>query len=73
VPKEDVMIETHLNNGPSSLFIEFYLMWMDEGLVERYVNGRACYRFLTEDCCLPCGSTEKHFSDWVKKIIIQRI
>ena len=47
-------------------FIAFYRRWRKEGSVTNVINGRACFRFLNEDCGLACGTTEKAYADWIK-------
>lgn len=61
-----VLLETKKDNYIAKVFVSFYRRWMNNGCVERTVNGSACYRFLTEDCGLPCATTEKTFSNWIK-------
>lgn len=71
--EEDAMLEAKNDNLPSALFIDFYLKWMKTNMVEKYVNGHACYRFLKEDCGIACNTTEKNYSDWLKLKISLRM
>ena len=62
-------METRNENYVAKAFVAFYDYWKSEGCVDSTLNGRACYRFLTEDCHLECDTTDKNYADWIKKRI----
>lgn len=59
-------MEVQNENYIAKVFIAFYQRWRREGSVSNTINGRACFRFLNEECGLACGTTEKAYGDWIK-------
>ena len=64
-------INSSKSNSINRAFVQMYKEWRNEKLVPPQPNGKACVRFLQEDCKLQIGVGEKTYAEFIRKRIME--
>lgn len=64
-------INSSKKNSINRAFVQMYKEWRNEKLVPPQPNGKACVRFLQEDCKLQIGVDEKTYAEFIRRWITE--
>ena len=64
-------INSSKKNSINRAFVQMYKEWRNEKLVPPQPNGKACVRFLQEDCKLQIGVDEKTYAEFIRRWIMK--
>lgn len=64
-------INSSKKNSINRAFVQMYKEWRNEKLVPPQPNGKACVRFLQEDCKLQIGVDEKTYAEFIRRWIVE--
>lgn len=65
--KSSVVVDSSMDNYVNKAFVALYRICFKNNLVDKSVNGRACYRFLVDDCKCKVSSNEKTYGTFIKR------
>lgn len=63
---KDLIVNSSKKNSINRAFVQMYKEWRNEKLVPPQPNGKACVRFLQEDCKLQIGVGEKTYAEFIR-------
>lgn len=66
-----VALNSSRNNRVNQVFVEMYKEWRNQKLVPFQPNGKACIRFLQDDCKLLIEVGEKTYAEFIRKRIME--
>lgn len=65
--KSSVVVDSSMDNYVNKAFVALYRICLKKNLVDKSVNGRACYRFLVDDCKCKVSSGVKTYGTFIKQ------
>ena len=65
----DIPLDTTSANLVNEAFVNFYRQCKKEGLLQKFPNGNACYRFLKEDCFREIKTTPRSYANFIRNKI----
>ena len=65
----DIPLDTTSGNLVNEAFVNFYRQCKKEGLLPKFPNGNACYRFLKEDCSREIKTTPRSYANCIRNKI----